>query len=125
MIIEQTIEIRDDRRLVLKLPEETPVGRAKAAVTLVFESMEQSEITALKVIQAEQIKTLLRNDDPAFRRYTNRAQDLREARIAIAFRYGKPHDDQSYAKHAGCLKDSGVFAGDSASIQEEMRREWA
>jgi hypothetical protein len=34
MIIEQTVEIHDDRRLVMELPKETPIGRAKAAVTL-------------------------------------------------------------------------------------------
>jgi hypothetical protein len=38
MIIEQTVEIHDDRRLVMELPKETPVGRAKAAVTLFFET---------------------------------------------------------------------------------------
>jgi hypothetical protein len=37
MVIERTVEIHDDRRLTLNLPEETPTGRAKAAVTLVFE----------------------------------------------------------------------------------------
>jgi hypothetical protein len=43
MVIEQTVEIHDDRRLTLNLPEETPIGRAKAAVTLVFETPGTSE----------------------------------------------------------------------------------
>jgi hypothetical protein len=34
MIIEQTIEIRADHRLVLDLPLELPLGKAKVAVTV-------------------------------------------------------------------------------------------
>jgi hypothetical protein len=36
MIIEQTVEIPADHRLVLDLPPEIPAGRAKAALTLTF-----------------------------------------------------------------------------------------
>ncbi|MDR3147280.1 MAG: hypothetical protein LBU00_02750 [Treponema sp.] len=38
MTIEQTVEIPASRRLVLDLPPEIPVGRAKAALTLTFET---------------------------------------------------------------------------------------
>jgi hypothetical protein len=37
MTIEQTVEIPASRRLVLELPEETPIGTAKIAITPVSE----------------------------------------------------------------------------------------
>jgi hypothetical protein len=41
--IEQNIEIQNDHRLVLDLPSELPVGRAKAAITLIFEERPAAE----------------------------------------------------------------------------------
>ncbi|MDR1576539.1 MAG: hypothetical protein LBS37_11085 [Treponema sp.] len=38
MTIEQTVEIPADHRLVIEVPPEIPTGRAKAALTLVFET---------------------------------------------------------------------------------------
>jgi hypothetical protein len=38
MIMEQTVEIPTNRRLVLNLPGQIPVGKAKVALTLVFET---------------------------------------------------------------------------------------
>jgi hypothetical protein len=38
MTIEQTVEIPANHRLVLEVPPEIPVGKAKAAITLVFET---------------------------------------------------------------------------------------
>jgi hypothetical protein len=38
MTIEQTVEIPADHRLVLDLPPEIPAGKAKAALTLTFET---------------------------------------------------------------------------------------
>jgi hypothetical protein len=119
LTIQHTIDIPADRRVVFDLPREVPDG--KITLTLSVETVEE---TPLKIIPPEQIKTLLRDDDSVYGRYSNRPQDIRETRIAIAFRAGKSHDDQSYAKYAGCLKDSGIFSGDSVSIQKEMRRDW-
>jgi hypothetical protein len=38
MTIEQTVDIPADRRLIIEVPREIPVGRAKAAITLIFEA---------------------------------------------------------------------------------------
>jgi hypothetical protein len=43
MTIEQTVEIQSDRRLVLDLPPELPVGRARVAVTVTPERNETPE----------------------------------------------------------------------------------
>ncbi|MDR3147272.1 MAG: hypothetical protein LBU00_02710 [Treponema sp.] len=48
MIIEQTIEIQNDHRLVLNLPSELPVG-SKAAITLIFEEKPAAEREAAMV----------------------------------------------------------------------------
>ena len=42
MTIEQTVEIPPSRQLVLNLPQEIPIGKAKAAIVLTFSS-EQEE----------------------------------------------------------------------------------
>ncbi|MDR1024758.1 MAG: hypothetical protein LBL56_03455 [Treponema sp.] len=38
MTIEQTVEIPADHRLTIEVPPEIPTGRAKAAITLIFET---------------------------------------------------------------------------------------
>jgi hypothetical protein len=38
MIVEQTVEIPVDRRLLFELPPQIPAGRAKAVLTLTFET---------------------------------------------------------------------------------------
>jgi hypothetical protein len=38
MTIEQTVDIPADHRLTIEVPPEIPAGRAKAAITLVFEA---------------------------------------------------------------------------------------
>jgi hypothetical protein len=43
MTIEQTVEIQSDRRLVLDLPLELPVGRARVEVTVTPERNETTE----------------------------------------------------------------------------------
>jgi hypothetical protein len=43
MTIEQNVEIQNDHRLVLNLPSELPVGRAKVAITLIFEERPAAE----------------------------------------------------------------------------------
>jgi hypothetical protein len=43
MTIEQNVEIQNDHRLVLDLPSELPVGKAKAAITLIFEERPTAE----------------------------------------------------------------------------------
>jgi hypothetical protein len=43
MTIEQTVEIQNDHRLVLDLPSGLPVGKARAAITLVFEEKPAAE----------------------------------------------------------------------------------
>jgi hypothetical protein len=122
--IQRTVDVSDSHKLTIDIPPEIPAGKICLTYSAVPASPAETERTALKAIPADQIKTLLRDDDTVPRRYSNRAQDLREARLSIAFQYGRPHENQSYAKYAGCLKDSGVFTGDSIAIQEEMRREW-
>jgi hypothetical protein len=49
MTIEQTVEIQTNHRLVLDLPLELPVGRAKAAITLTFEERPTAEREAALV----------------------------------------------------------------------------
>jgi hypothetical protein len=38
MTIEQTVEIPANHRLTIEVPPEIPAGRAKAAITLIFEA---------------------------------------------------------------------------------------
>ncbi|GHT87597.1 hypothetical protein FACS1894137_15090 [Spirochaetia bacterium] len=47
MTIEQTVEIPASHRLILDLPRDIPVGRAKAALTLTFEAGEGTPGKAL------------------------------------------------------------------------------
>jgi hypothetical protein len=49
---------------------------------------------------------------------------MREAQMMISRNSGKSHKDKSFAKYAGCLKNSSLFRGDSVTIQKEMRSEW-
>ncbi|GMO42713.1 MAG: hypothetical protein Pg6C_04280 [Treponemataceae bacterium] len=48
MVIEQIVEIQGDHRLVIDLPPELPVGRAQAAVTLIFEERKEMPAEAEK-----------------------------------------------------------------------------
>ena len=53
MIIEQTVEIPANRQLVLNLPQETPIGKAKAAILLTFTS--EKEDTAKRSTAIEKL----------------------------------------------------------------------
>jgi hypothetical protein len=72
-------------------------------------------------ITAEQLKNLP-GSNGASPIYTKEVLERKEAMIDLARQYGKPHQEHSLFKHAGCLKDSGVFDRDAMEIQKEMRR---
>ena len=126
MTIQQTIDIPANRKihLDLTLPEGAPFGKTE----LVLEFKPAAAVKnarGMEMISAEQLKTLLLGGRGiAAQGEYNAPLDLRETQQAIAWKSGKKIAAQSFAKYAGCLKDSGVFEGDSVAIQREMRREW-
>jgi hypothetical protein len=123
MTIEQTIEIPADRRvhLDLPLPETTPTGRAEVQITITMVPASKKEEPKLGMFTTEQLKTLIGANVPDLPN-SNGVLERREALQALAWQYGKPRKEHSLFKYAGCLKESGIFDGDSMDIQREMRR---
>jgi hypothetical protein len=128
MVIEQTVEIPADHRLTINVPPEVPAGRMILTLSPApeaFVPLPPEENISLKMITAEQLKTLAENTLKKMpTREYRQPSDLREARMEIAWAAGKSHAGKSFVKYAGCLKDSPVFEGDSVMIQRNMRSEW-
>jgi hypothetical protein len=125
MTIQQTIEIPADRRvyLDLPLPETTPMGRAEVQITITLASAPKREMSKLGMFTAEQLKTLIDAEVPEQPKNWE-VLERREAWLSLTWQHGKSRKEHSLFKYAGCLKDSGIFDGDSMDIQREMRREW-
>ncbi|MDR3172252.1 MAG: hypothetical protein LBU17_11640 [Treponema sp.] len=123
MTIQQTIEIPADRRVYFDLPRDIPIGEAKVEFTITLVPALKKEEPKLGMITSEQLKTLIGDKAPSLPKGCE-VSDRREAFINLAWQRGKPHKEHSLFKYAGCLKDSGIFDGDSMDIQREMRREW-
>jgi hypothetical protein len=123
MTIQQTVDIPADRKLHLdlELPETVPTGHTEVQIT--FSPAPAKVGPKLGMLTTEQLKTLLGSGEIS-QSYNKEILERREAIIDLAWQYGKPHQEHSLFKHAGCLKDSGVFDGDAMEIQKEMRREW-
>jgi hypothetical protein len=135
MTVEQTVEIGADRRISLDLtvPETVPGGKTQVVVLFIPQTAatgtgksegEPQAGFGLGTVPAEQLKKLLADSAQPSDKSYNVPLDLREAQIAISFNSGKSHKDKSFIKHAGCLKNSHLFQGDSVAIQKEMRSEW-
>jgi hypothetical protein len=128
MVIEQTVEIPADHRIILEIPPEVPAGKTILTFSpapAAFAAPLPEENTDLKMITAEQLKTLAGETLKKIpTREYRQPSDLREARMEIAWAAGKSHAGKSFVKYAGCLKDSPVFEGDSVMIQRNIRSEW-
>jgi hypothetical protein len=67
MTIEQTVEIQADHRLVMELPLEIPLGRAKVEVTVTPEAISSHRLTPRQLAAIEKCrgiaKGILSSDD--------------------------------------------------------------
>jgi hypothetical protein len=124
MTMQQTIEIPADRRVYFDLPKTTPTGHAEVQITITLSPApkKREPVMGLEMFTPEQLKTLISDNVPALPESCE-VNDRREAFLALAWQRGKPHKEHSLFQYAGCLKDSGIFDGDSMDIQREIRRD--
>jgi hypothetical protein len=112
MTIEQTVEIPVDHRLVLELPHDIPLGRARVAITInsPADELENNEAEILR-----QIEQLKRNELP-------RPQTIEEA-IKQAETIAADPNRLPISRLFGILKDKPLRES-GVEYQRRIRDEW-
>jgi hypothetical protein len=121
--IEQTLDIPDDRRIHLDLPQSVPSGRADMVLVLspaasAAASVAEPAAKAVERAAKEAPRAYTPEPFPSLEALKEEARQKTAARHAEMLRTGV----DPLARFAGCLKD--VFTEDGVEYQRRMRDEW-